>query len=114
MTDQQHCSEVFNLVEGETATLVLDSGDEIEATLVTKQTFNDESGPNIVEQITLTFERTDDGAEMKLTMLDGLYGAGPPEESPFPTHLVLYDNEGLSGGGEIPEPHQYGYVAEVA
>lgn len=109
--DAQHCSEVFRVDTGDRVTLVTDDGDEIDVEVTGTSRHNDETGPNIIEQTTITFEREGDGHTLKLVKLEGL--SGTPGESPFPSHSQLHDVTDERRGHQIPNDDLLGYVDEV-
>jgi len=108
--DPEHCSEVFQLDEGDTVTLVLDDGSELEATLDEKSEHHDESGPHITTQTTLKLTRESDGIGLTMGRLDGL--SGLPDADPFPSFFPLHESE-LVEGHTVTEEHTLGYVNEI-
>ena len=109
--DPEHCSEVFQLDEGDTATLVLDDGSEVDVTLDEANSHHDESGPHITEQRNLTFTRESDGVGLRMARTDGL--SGIPDADPFPSFFPLYEDELTEPGREIPDEHVLGYVEDI-
>lgn len=106
----EHCSEVFQLDEGDSATLVLDDESTVDVKLDGKNSHHDESGPHITEQRTLTFTRESDGVELYMARTDGL--SGLPDADPFPSFFPLYE-AGVTDPGKIPDEHVLGYVEDV-
>lgn len=106
----EHCSEVFQLDEGDSATLVLDDGSTVDVTLNEANTYHDESGPHITEQRILNFTRESDGVGLSMGRTDGL--SGLPDADPFPSYLPLYE-AGLTDNGEAPDEHVLGYVINI-
>jgi hypothetical protein len=109
--NSEHCPDVFQLDEGEQATLILDDGSEVDVIMDHKSRHNDESGPHISEQRTVGFTRESDGVGLQLSRTDGL--SGLPDVDPFPTSFPLYEAELTEPGHEIPEENVLGYVEDI-
>jgi len=109
--DQEHCSDVFQLDEGEQVTLIMDDGAEVDVTVDHKSRHHDESGPNISEQLTVGFTRESDGVGLRLSRVYGV--SGLPDGDPFPSFFPLFESELVEPGREIPDDHILGYVDDI-
>lgn len=108
--EPEHDRDLFRLSEGDEATLTMDDGSTIDVTITGTETYHDDSGPNIIEQTTVTMV-DEDGIELDAAITDGL--SGIPDADPFPSFFPLYELKKAVSGKEIPENAVRGYVSDV-
>jgi hypothetical protein len=101
----EHTRDLFALEEDDDATLVLDDGSELEATVTGKmKRASPDDKPNIWEQSSVYLE-TADGLELTAIIVDG------QGNDDFPSHSELQEVPGPQGEESIEDIH--GYVTEV-
>lgn len=110
MAEDQHCSDVRSIAEGNEVILTFDSGEQMELTCTRKTTHHEET-VNIIEQNDWYFE-DEDGTEYNLCIIEGI--SGIEGESPFPDHIPLFNYDEAPVGRQIPDDLMFGYVTEVS
>jgi hypothetical protein len=108
--DDEHVRDLFSLDDGDEVALTMADGSTVDATYQGKSEHHDESGPNIVHQTTVKFER-DDGASLSAGITDGL--SGIPDSDPFPSFFPLHVTDNVEPGREVPDEDVIGFVHGV-